>query len=191
MHSKSLSIRVGQKNQRRIRNRRSQRKRFQNKQYFGKNKYRWILQRNRPNGKKKVKPRTKQEERFAETLCGSVDAVLGCSCCLEFWRRVIWDTSPEFRLRRCWQQRSRFWVLEHLGCGQVRKRRKSRTKQRNGERKSAGNLQMPQGILKKQNSTKSSGMSTEKDCSSKNQKRQITVRQSFFQQEQSRDRPAL
>ena len=46
-------------------------------------------------------------------------------------------------------------------------------------------------IQKKQNSTKSSGMSTEKDCSSKNRKRQITVRQSFFPQEQSRDRPAL
>ena len=46
-------------------------------------------------------------------------------------------------------------------------------------------------VLKKQNITKSFGMSTEKDCSSKNRKRQITVRQSFFPQEQSRDRPAL
>lgn len=78
-----------------------------------------------------------------------------------------------------------------LGMWAGEKKKKSRTKQRNGERKSAGNLQMPQGIRKKQNSTKSSGMSTEKDCSSKNRKRQITVRQSFFPQEQSRDRPAL
>ena len=136
-------------------------------------------------------PEWEEKSETSNKTGGKIRGNLGCSCCLEFWRRVIWDISPEFRLRRCWQQRSRFWVLEHLGCGQVRKRRKSRTKQRNGERKSAGNLQMPQGILKKQNSTKSSGMSTEKDCSSKNRKRQITVRQSFFPQEQSRDRPAL